>query len=311
MAGMRHDSLQCLGPHGFHRIAYTEWGNPGSGHVVVCAHGLTRNARDFDFLARRLAERCRVLCMDVAGRGRSEWLADKSDYGFDLYQSDAAALIARATAPARQPLFAWLQRLLPGRASTVDWIGTSMGGIIGMLLAAQPGSPIRRLVLNDVGATIPWSALTRLKGFMRRHEPYADLGAVARHVREVYAGFGALTDSQWRHLVRHSVTRLEDGRYRLAYDPSIEASMWNGADLDMPLGLESMRGVNLWRAWDAIRAPALILRGADSDVLPRDVAREMLGRGPKTRLVEFAGVGHAPALMARDQIDAIDAFLLA
>jgi pimeloyl-ACP methyl ester carboxylesterase len=185
-----------------------------------------------------------------------------------------------------------------------------MGGIIGMLLAAQPGSPIRRLVLNDVGATIPWSALARLKGFVRRHEPYPDLRAVARHVREVYAGFGPLTDAQWRHLTRHSVTRLEDGRYRLAYDPAIEASLWNGSDLDMPLGLESMRGINLWRHWDAIRAPVLILRGAESDVLPRDVAREMLGRGPKATLAEFPGVGHAPALMAPDQIGAIARFLL-
>jgi len=307
---MRSDSLHCLGPHGFHRIAYTEWGDPGADRVVVCAPGLTRNARDFDFLARRLAARCHVVCMDVAGRGASDWLPDKSDYGFDLYQSDGAALIARASARPRRPLFAWLRGVLPARAAEVTWVGTSMGGIIGMLLAARAGSPIRRLVLNDVGATIPWAALALLKGFVRRHEPYADLRAVARHVREMYAGFGPLTDSQWRHLTRHSVARLEDGRYRLAYDPAIEASLWNGSDLDMPLGLESMRGVNLWRHWDAVRAPTLILRGADSAVLPRDVAREMLGRGPKAQLVEFAGVGHAPALMSEDQIAAVERFVL-
>ncbi len=307
---MRSHSLQCLGPHGFHRIAYTEWGDPGAGRVVVCAPGLTRNARDFDFLAQRLASRCLVICMDVAGRGRSDWLPNKSDYGFDLYQSDSAALIARATALSRRPLFAWLHRVLPARAAAVDWVGTSMGGIIGMLLAARPGSPIRRLVLNDVGATIPWSALARLKGFVLRHEPYADLRAVARHLREVYAGFGPLTNAQWQHLTRHSVTRLKGGDYRLAYDPSIEASLWNGSDLDMPIGPGLMRGVNLWRHWDAIRAPTLILRGAESDVLPRDVAREMLGRGPKARLVEFPGVGHAPALMAGDQIGAVESFLL-
>lgn len=307
---MRKDSLQCLGPHGFHRIAYTEWGDPGAGRVLVCAPGLTRNARDFDFLAQRLSARCHVICMDVAGRGASDWLPDKADYGFDLYEADGAALIARASARPRQPLFAWLQRVLPERTAEVHWVGTSMGGILGMLLAAQPGSPIRRLVLNDVGATIPWGALARLKGFLRRHEPFASLADAARHVREVYAGFGPLTDSQWRHLARHSVTRLKDGRYRLAYDPAIETSLWNGSDLDMPIGLELVRGINLWRHWDAIRAPTLILRGAESDVLPRDVAREMLGRGPKARLVEFAGVGHAPALMAADQIDAIEAFLL-
>ncbi|HET9735608.1 MAG TPA: alpha/beta hydrolase [Burkholderiales bacterium] len=308
---MRHETLHCLGPSGFHRIAYTEWGDPAAERVVVCAHGLTRNARDFDFLARRLARRWRVLCLDVVGRGRSEWLAKKADYGFDLYQSDAAALLARATAPGRRTLLAWLLRLLPGRARSVDWVGTSMGGIIGMLLAARAGSPIRRLVLNDVGATIPWSALSRMKGLMRRHEPFADMRAVVRHVREVYAGFGPLTDAQWRHLARHSVTRLKDGRYQLAYDPALEASLWNGSDLDMPIGMELVRGINLWRHWDAIRAPTLLLRGGDSDVLPRDVAREMLGRGPKAQLVEFQGIGHAPALMADDQIRAIERFLAA
>lgn len=308
---MRHETLHCLGPNGFHRISYTEWGAPGSARIVVCAHGLTRNARDFDFLARRLARRSRVLCLDVAGRGRSDWLANKADYGFDLYQADAAALMARATAPARRGLLAWLRRLLPARPSTVDWVGTSMGGIIGMLLAARAGSPIRRLVLNDVGATVPWRALARMKGLVRRHEPFADMRAVVRHVREVYAGFGPLTDAQWRHLARHSVTHLKNGGYRLAYDPALEASLWNGSDLDMPLGPELVRGINLWRHWDAIRAPTLLLRGGDSDVLPHDVAREMLGRGPKAQLVEFQGVGHAPALMDEQQIAAIERFLAA
>jgi pimeloyl-ACP methyl ester carboxylesterase len=290
---MRLGSLRCLGPHGFHRIAYTEWGDAGAKRVVICAPGLTRNGRDFDFLARRLAAHCRVICMDVAGRGASEWLPNKADYGFDLYQSDAAALIARAAAP------------------EVDWVGTSMGGIIGILLASQPGSPIRRLVLNDIGALIPWSALSRLKGFVRRHEPFADLEAAERHVREVCASFGPLNDAQWRHLAEHSVQRQADGRYRLAYDPSIEASLWNGADLDMPIGPGLMRGINLWRNWNAIRAPTLILRGADSDVLPRDVALEMQKHGPQANLAEFAGIGHAPALMSEDQIAAVEAFLLA
>jgi len=248
--------------------------------------------------------------MDVAGRGRSDWLPNKADYGFDLYQADAAALIARATAPAFHSLWDRLRGILPVRAPKVDWVGTSMGGIIGMLLAARPGSQIRRLVLNDLGATVPWSALARLKGFVSRHEPFADLRAVERHIREVCASFGPLNNAQWRHLAKHSVTRAADGRYRLAYDPAIGASLWNGSDLDMPIGLELVRGINLWRHWDAVRAPTLLLRGADSEVLPRDVARDMQGRGPKTSLVEFPGVGHAPALMSEDQIGAVEKFLL-
>src|SRR5258706_4491254 len=157
----RQRSFLSLSVGGFHRIAYLDWGNPSSAHVTVCVHGLSRNCRDFDYLARELAAHCRIVCMDVVGRGDSEWLADKSAYSFSTYLTDAAALIAHISAPPA-----------PKR---IDWIGTSMGGLIGMLLSAKRGSPIRRLVLNDVGPFIPWSALYRLKGYVSGGGSFRDL----------------------------------------------------------------------------------------------------------------------------------------
>ena len=162
---MRTHSLHCLGPRGFHRIVYREWGNPASRHVVVCVHGLTRNGRDFDYLARALARRCRVICPDVVGRGDSDWLENRSEYTFSTYQSDAAAMLARASGSGQA---SWLDRLRGNGETRLDWVGTSMGGLIGMFLAAKRNSPIRRLVLNDVGALIPWSALFRMKGYITR-----------------------------------------------------------------------------------------------------------------------------------------------
>jgi pimeloyl-ACP methyl ester carboxylesterase len=306
---MRQEHFQSLGPDGFHRIAYTDWGGRGARRIVMCVHGLTRNSRDFDYLARALSDRFRVVCMDVVGRGRSDWLARKQGYGFKQYQADAAALMSRITVP--QGLGRWLDWLRtrpPER--TIDWVGTSMGGIIGMLLAAQPGSPIRRLVLNDVGPLVPWQALMRLKGYASRGTRFPDLAAVERHLHDVCAGFGPLEDEHWKHLARHSAVHEEDG-YRLAYDPGITAALWTGADLEMPLGSDLTQGLNLWRVWSEVRAKTLVLRGAESDVLSAPTAREMRTRGPGAQVIELPGVGHAPALMSGDQIRLVREFLLA
>src|SRR5687768_556761 len=159
---MRADSILCLGPHGFHRVVYYDWGHPGNSHIVICAHGLTRNARDFDFLARALESSCRVVCPDVVGRGKSDWLSHAEDYGYPLYTADMTTLLARVTG-AQAPLKKWLARIFGQHNNPViDWVGTSMGGLIGMMLAAQPKSPIRRLVLNDVGPLVPAASLRRI-----------------------------------------------------------------------------------------------------------------------------------------------------
>ena len=278
---MRLHSLHCLGPHGFHRVAYTEWGRPDQLHVVICVHGLTRTGRDFDFVAQALAPQCRVLCPDVVGRGLSDWLSHADDYGYPLYVSDMAALIARTG------------------AEQVDWVGTSMGGLIGMMLAAQPKSPIRRLVVNDVGPLIPRASLERIGKHVGKAPAFPDIEAFEQYLRQVAAPFGPLTDEQWRHLAMHSCRRCDDGTVTAGYDPAI-AKPFAG----------ELNDVVLWPLWDAISCPTLLLRGEQSDLLLSDTAYEMTQRGPRARLVQFEGIGHAPILMADDQLAVVREFLL-
>lgn len=301
-----------LGPHGFHRVAYTEWGNPGARHLVVCGHGFTRNSRDFDDLAADLAEwGCRVVCMDVVGRGDSDWLERKGDYGFALYLSDAAALLARLTAGAdRYPLL----RRMQGESADlmIDWVGTSMGGLLGMMLAAKSRSPIRRLVLNDVGPLVPWHALTRLKySSPAAGTRFADLDEVERHLRDACAPFGPLDDAQWQRLARHGSRRREDGAYTLAYDPAIVSPMRRGGNEGIEFGKDFLLGIDLWPVWDAVRCPTLVLRGEESDLLLESTARRMQQRGSQVEVVRFPGIGHAPWLMSEEQIGAVRKFLLA
>jgi pimeloyl-ACP methyl ester carboxylesterase len=308
---MMQQSFLSLGPDGFHRIAYTEWGEARNSHTVLCVHGLSRNSRDFDRLAAALEPDHRIICMDVVGRGDSDWLDDKSGYSFYTYLSDAAALIARVTTPVAGGLLENLQARLRGNRplARLDWIGTSMGGLMGMLLAAKRGSPIRRLVLNDVGPFVPWSALIRLKGHVggqTRFETYAEVEA---YVRRACRSFGPLDYEFWQHLARHAAVREEDGGYRLRYDPAISRGLPVHLDPELPIGPEFLRGIDLWSAWDAVRCPVLVLRGAESEVLPRETAEEMQKHKPNVKVVEFAGVGHVPALSSRDQIDVVREFL--
>ena len=288
-------SFLSLSAGGFHRLAYLDWGVPGASHVVVCVHGLSRNSRDFDFLADELTPECRVMCMDVAGRGESDWLENKNEYTFATYQRDAAAMLARTGATA------------------VDWVGTSMGGLIGMFLAARPNSPIRRLVLNDVGALVPWAALFRMKGYITRGRRFSDLGEVEAYLRQVCAPFGPLSDEQWKHLARHGARR-EDGAgsspYVLRYDPAIGEGLHGHIDPEFPMGPDLLRGIDLWNVWSRVACATLVLRGGDSEVLLKSTLEEMQRRKPDLRVVEFPGVGHAPALMNEEQIGVVKRFLL-
>jgi pimeloyl-ACP methyl ester carboxylesterase len=277
---MREHNLPCLGPHGFHRVNYYEWGDADNPNVLICVHGLTRNGRDFDDLARALSSEYRVLCPDIAGRGKSEWFMHKEDYGYPLYCSDMASLIARSG------------------AQQVDWVGTSMGGLIGMFLAAQPNSPVRRLVMNDVGAFIPKASLERLSKYVGKDPRYASFDEFEQYIRAVSAPFGALTDAQWRHLAQTNGRKFEDGQWGPIYDPALGLA-FRVAPAD----------VVLWPFWDQVRCPTLLLRGADSDLLLAETAREMTRRGPKAKVVEFAGIGHAPMLMSADQIGVVKEFL--
>ncbi len=278
---MRERRLSCLSLHEFHDVSYYEWGEPDNDRVAICVHGLTRNGRDFDDIAQALSTEYRVLCPDIPGRGKSEWLTHKEDYNYPLYCADMAALIARSG------------------AKTVDWIGTSMGGLIGMLLAATPKSPIRKLVMNDVGPFIPRASLQRLATYVGKPVTFESFGDFEQYIRTVSASFGPLTDKQWRGLADSTGRRGSDGRWGTNYDPAIA----------MPF-MGPIADVILWPYWDAIRASTLLLRGGDSDLLLPETAKEMTLRGPRARLVEFSGVGHAPMLMADDQIEAVRDFLL-
>ena len=280
---MRNHSYLSRGPHAFHRVAFTDWGSSENERIAICVHGLTRNGRDFDYLAAVLADEYRVVCPDIVGRGCSEWLAVKEDYSYPTYCADMASMVA------------WLH------ADRVDWVGTSMGGLIGMLLAALANTPIRRLVVNDVGPLIPAAALERIGAYVGSDPRFDDVEAVEQYSREIYAPFGPLGDAQWRHLARHGFRKCEDGGYGLAYDPGISVN----------LKADSYEDVDLWAVWDAIRCPVLVLRGAESDLLTAETVQEMRERGPCAKVVEFPGIGHAPALMESDQINIIREWLLA
>jgi pimeloyl-ACP methyl ester carboxylesterase len=283
----RHGHVAALGPHGFTRVAYVEWGPPDAGQVVLCVHGLTRTGRDFDFLARRLARRgMRVVAPDLPGRGSSEWAANAADYNTPLYLSACSAVIARSG------------------AAQVDWVGTSLGGHVGMEMAALPGTPIRRLVLNDFGARVSGTALTRMAGYLRLKRRFASIEELERHLRNIHEAFGSLTDIHWRHMATHSAVKTEDGDYRQHYDPAI------GRNFQWPLLVD----IALWNVWDKVACPVLILRGEDSDLLHSSTVREMQKRGVAAknklvRAIEVRGAGHAPALMTDSQIALVEEFL--
>jgi len=267
---MRRASVKGLSAAGFHDIAYVEWGPESAARPVACVHGLTRNGRDFDALAAALAGTGRrVVCPDVVGRGASGRLADPAGYGYPQYLADMTALIARLD------------------CAGLDWIGTSMGGLIGMMLAAQAGTPIRRLVINDVGPFIPSASLERIAAYVGQDPHFADLGAAEAYLRKIHAPFGALSDVEWRHLTETSVRADPAAGYRLNYDPGIAAAFKPG----------EMEDIDLWSIWDRIKCPALVLRGAESDLLLAETAEEMTGRGPKARLFTIPSCGHAPALL--------------
>lgn len=286
----RWKSVQCSSPAGLHRMAYKEWGDPVNPRVLVCVPGVTRVADDFDALASNLCDAYRVVCPDVAGRGRSERLRDPRLYGLPQYVADMVTLVARVTA---------------GGEDRVDWFGTSMGGLIGMLLASLDGTPVRRLVLNDIGPTLDSTAMTRIADYIGQDLRFPDYASGARFVREVSASFGPHDEAQWDKLARDVLRQAPDGRWVRHYDLALaepfRAMSRERADEEQAA---------LWRAYDAVACPTLLVRGAQSDLLSHETALEMTLRGPRPRLVEIPGVGHAPTFVQADQIALARAFLL-
>ena len=282
VAEPRRRSVQCASPKGLHRIAYLEWGDPRNKDVLVCVHGLARSSRDFDELARTLCGHFRVACPDLAGRGDSDRLADPALYVVPQYVSDMVTLIARLD------------------AESVNWVGTSLGGLVGMALAAQSGAPIKRLVLNDVGPVIAKAALERIATYLGQAPAFPSVEEAEKYVRAVSAPFGPHTESQWRFLTETWIRKDAEGKWRPHYDPRIA---------DEYKRTLPAQDIELWYLYDAIRCPTMVLRGAQSDLLSRQTAEAMARRGPKAKVVEIAGVGHAPTLLNPDQIGIVRDFL--
>ena len=291
MAEPRLRSVQCSSPAGLHRMAYKEWGDPANPRVLVCVHGVTRVGDDFDALARALSDRYRVVCPDVAGRGRSERLRDPGLYTVPQYVADMVTLIARVTAG--------------DEAGTVHWVGTSMGGLIGMVLASLEGSPVRRLVLNDIGPVLDPAAMARIGEYIGQDLRFASFAEGARFVREVSSSFGPHSEAEWHKLASDVLVQEPDGAWVRHYDIKLAkpcaAITAERAQQDQAM---------LWAAFDAIACPTLLIRGELSDLLSHATAEEMTRRGPKPQLAEIAGVGHAPTLMHAQQIAIVRHFLL-
>ena len=289
--------VACPDACGGHRMAFWEWGDPHAGHVIVCAHGLSRQGRDFDVLAQALRARAgdgvRVVCPDVVGRGQSDWLKDPMGYQIPSYAADMLALLSQL------------------KPTSLDWVGTSMGGLIGMVICGQPGLPlpvpVRKLVLNDVGPAIEWQALQRIGQYLGNAPRFASLEQAAQAMWVISTSFGPHTPEQWLALSKHMVKPMADEKagVTLHYDPAIAVPFRSITQEAAAQGEAA-----LWQVYDNIKAQTLLLRGANSDLLSSGTAQAMTQRGPKARLIEFAGVGHAPTLISADQVQVVGDFLL-
>lgn len=280
----KQQTVQCLSPSGLHRMAYTEWGDHHNPRLLVCVHGLTRNGRDFDALAEAMSGHYRVICPDVVGRGRSSRLRDPAGYAVPQYVADMVTLIARLG------------------VERVDWVGTSMGGLIGMALAAQDGTPVNRLVLNDVGPVITVEALRRIATYVGTDPTWNTFAEALAYVKAVSAPFGALSEAQWWQLTETSVAQRTDGRWGFLYDPQI-ATPFKATFAD--------QDIDLWPMYERIACPTLAIRGAESDLLTPATWQQMGERGPRAQLAEIPGVGHAPMFLDDAQISVVRDFLLA
>ncbi|RWA45594.1 alpha/beta hydrolase [Cupriavidus sp. UYMSc13B] len=281
-ASPRLGFVQCISPAGLHRMAYHEWGDPANPRVLVCAHGLTRTGRDFDAVASALCGDYRVVCPDVAGRGRSEWLADANGYVVPQYVSDMVTLIARLN------------------VEKVDWFGTSMGGLIGMGLAGLPKSPVRKLLLNDVGPKLAPSAVERIGAYLGLPVRFKTFEEGLAYLQTISASFGRHAPEQWRELnaaILKPVQGTDGLEWGLHYDPQLAVPFRKSTPEAIAAGEAA-----LWRSFEAIEGPVLVVRGAQSDLLLRETVAEMVARGKHVSSVEVPDVGHAPTFVDPAQI---------
>ncbi|MEB3341022.1 alpha/beta hydrolase [Okeania sp.] len=277
---VKYEYIECKNPNGNHRMAYTQWGNPENNQVLICVHGFSRTGRDFDYLAATLSEKYRIICPDIVGRGKSDRLSNSSDYGLPLYISDMLTLINQLN------------------LSNIDWIGTSMGGLIGMFIASQKNSLINRLVMNDIGAEIVSESLKRWakKYLTQGNFDFENLNQVTEYVREFYSDYGALTDSEWEHIAKYTVKNTSEGKYKLHYDLSI---------IDIfRVSTGELKPVDFWETWSSVNCPVLLLHGEESYLLLPETIEKMQSIHPQITIKHFP-CGHNPPLLSTDQIEAI------
>ncbi|GGK78993.1 alpha/beta fold hydrolase [Amphritea balenae] len=277
---MRTSSVKALNPQGFHKVVYHEWGSADNDRVLVCVHGLARNSRDFDDLALALSRDYRVICPDIVGRGESDWLPQGVNYDLPRYMSDMVTLLARLN------------------VEQVDWVGTSMGGLIGICLAALPGSPIRSLVLNDIGTHVSKESLQRIVQYLGDHR-FASLAELEQYMRNTYTAYAGLSDKQWQHLVQSGHRKISDTEYGLHYDPRLVDATREAQHQD----------VDLEPFWNMIQCPQMLIWGQDSDVLTEETVARMRQQRPDMDLYQIPGMSHAPSLMEEDQIKAVQLWL--
>lgn len=276
---MRTESVMGLSSTGLHRIVYNEWGSQDNERVLVCVHGLARNSRDFDDIAKSLSREYRVICPDMPGRGESDWLANPADYAMPQYLSNIMVLLARLN------------------VEKVDWLGTSMGGIIGMLLASMPQSPIRKLILNDIGAFVSKESIQRIGDYLvPKH--FEDAETAKAFMKTTYPGLRNLTEVQWQHLTKYGFKQVEQGLTQ-HYDPAIGDTLRASADQD----------IDLWFVWRAIQCPQMLIWGETSDILNQATVEQMQTENPAMSLYSIAGIPHVPSLMEEAHIQEITQWL--
>ena len=288
MSPFQIKTVQCLSPAGLHNMAYKEWGDPKNPAVLLCVHGVTRVSDDFDALAAVMSDRYRVICPDVVGRGRSSWLTNPLGYQLPQYVSDMVTLIARLD------------------VTQVDWFGTSMGGLIGMGVAALKGNPIRKMMLNDIGPTINFAALMRIAQYMGKEVRFPTFEAGVDYIRTIAAPFGPHSDEQWNKLAGDVLRQQKDGQWSRHYDPAISQAFSTFTEENA-----AQSEAALWAIYDSIQCPVLLVRGSESDLLSRETADLMTQRGPRAALTELAGIGHAPTFMQPEQIALARDFFIA
>ena len=288
MSPFQIKTVQCLSPAGLHNMAYKEWGDPKNPAVLLCVHGVTRVSDDFDALAAVMSDRYRVICPDVVGRGRSSWLANPLGYQLPQYVSDMVTLIARLD------------------VTQVDWFGTSMGGLIGMGVAALKGNPIRKMMLNDIGPTINFAALMRIAQYIGKEVRFPTFEAGVDYIRTIAAPFGPHSDEQWNKLAGDVLRQQKDGQWSRHYDPAISQAFSTFTEENA-----AQSEAALWAIYDSIQCPVLLVRGSESDLLSRETADLMTQRGPRAALTELAGIGHAPTFMQPEQIALARDFFIA